>query len=271
MKILKTIIFTILYNIGLIILAVIIALGTLFTYSFLQVFLFGRGDYLLFISDEFNMVPILMLMIYIIVYIIVIKQKKIEKKIENQSEIIKIYEEPIEVETPSKLEQFVYKLFSNEKLLNKLDVFSDKILKKFKVIKICFISVLVIAIYCGMTSYAILYSDRVKVSTPINPIGAIYEYNDIKSIDVGVKKEKRNSYIPYYKVKFSDDRSVDLFGGSMMHEDKGKSFEYILIDLDKELISQRVSKNVNKVNFKDYSKDLDKDFISRVEKLFDDK
>ena len=121
-----------------------------------------------------------------------------------------------------------------------------------------------------MTSYAILYSDNIKVSTPIVPIGVIYKYSDVKSIDVGVAKGNKNSYSPYYRVIFSDDKSVDFFGGSM-NADNGMGFEYALIDLDEKLRAQGVIKSVDKENFEEYSKGLDKDFISRVEKLFDNK
>ncbi|ERI89693.1 hypothetical protein HMPREF1982_04558 [Clostridiales bacterium oral taxon 876 str. F0540] len=56
-----------------------------------------------------------------------------------------------------------------------------------------------------------------------------------------------------------------------MHEEGGKSFEYILMDLDETLKAQGVSKTVDKTNFDNYAKGLDKSFISRVEKLFDNK
>ena len=69
---------------------------------------------------------------------------------------------------------------------------------------------------------------------------------------------------------FNNGQSVNLFGGTMQ-EGKDIGFEYILIDLDKNLKAQGVIKNVDKENFEKYSKGLDKDFVSRVEKLFDDK
>lgn len=108
------------------------------------------------------------------------------------------------------------------------------------------------------------------MSSPLTPMGTIYKYSDINKVDVGIEKGRRNSYSPYYSVIFYDGRSVNLFGGSM-NEDKGEGFEYILIDLDNELRAQNVSKSVSKVHFEEYSKGLDKDFVGRVEKLFDDR
>lgn len=262
MKILKVIGIGILYSIGTIIFATILALGTIFTYFPLQIFLFGRGDYLLFISNNSNMIPVFMIMTLIIYAVIKIKEKLFKRK-EVQAELIE-EAEPVDTDTLSKKEQTIISL------LNKLITFDNIISKVFKVIKVCYIPVLLIALYYGMTSYAILYSDSIKLSSPIKPVGTIYKYSDIKRVDVGVEKENRNSYSPYYTVTFSNKKSVNLFGGSM-HEDKDRGFEYILIDLDKKLKTQGVNKTVNKTNFDNYAKGLDKSFISRVNQLFNNK
>lgn len=262
MKILKVIGIGILYFIGTIIFASILALGTIFTYFLLQMFLFGRGDYLLFVSNNSNMIPVFMIMILIIYAVFKIKEK-LSKRKEVQTELIE-EAEPIDTETLSKKEQTILSL------LNKVIAFDDIISKVFKVIKICYIPILLIALYYGMTSYGILYNDSIKVGSPMKPAGTIYKYSDIKRVDVGVEKEKRNSYSPYYTVTFSDGKSVNLFGGSM-NEDMGKGFEYTLLDLDMKLKAQGVAKTVNKTNFDNYAKDLDKSFISRVEQLFNNK
>lgn len=260
MGILKLISYSILYFIGIIIFATIMALGTIFPYFYLQIFLFGRGNYLLFVSSQLNMIPVFMIMGLIIYASFRISEKLFRRK-EKRIDIIEENHKHVDIETLSKLERILFKL------LNKLLALDDFIREIFKIIKVCYIPALMIAIYCGMTSYAILYTDSIKVSSPIIPTGVIYRYSDIKKVDVGVEKEGRNSYSPYYNVIFHDGKSVNLFGGSM-NEDNGKGFEYTLIDLDKKLKAQGVSKSVSKVNFEEYSKGLDKDFVSRVEKLF---
>lgn len=122
-----------------------------------------------------------------------------------------------------------------------------------------------------MTSYTILYPDSIKVSSPMNPTGIIYKYSNIKNVDVGVAGSYENSYSPYYKVIFNDNKSVDLLDGSGSIQANKDDFEYVLINLDKKLRAQGIIKNVNKENFDRYAKGLDKGFISRVEKLFNDK
>lgn len=263
MTILKVIGYGILYFIGIIIFAVIVVFATLIPYFSLQMLLFGKGDYLLFVSSTLNMIPVIMIVILIIYALIRVKEKLSMRK-EKLQEKIEEGDEPVDIEKLGKPEKFFFKIINN------IIKNESKIVKMFMVIKICFISVLIVAVYCGMTSYAILYNDRIKISSPITPTGVIYKYNDVKSIDVGVKKEGRNSYSPYYKVIFTDGKSVDLFGGSSL-DDKDKGFENILVDFDNKLRAEGVSKSINKANFEKYSKGLDKNFISRVEKLFDDK
>lgn len=252
--------------IGIIIISVVVALATLFSYFTLQLFIVGRGDYLLFVSSELNLIPVTMILILIVYTLFMIKEKLFKRK-EKLEEIIED-EEPIDVESLNRFEKLIYKLLNM--LINipqsKLKAIDDTATKIFKIIKICYVPALMIAIYCGMTSYAILYTDSIKVSSPIEPKGVIYKYSDIKRVNVGVE-EDRKSYSPYYEVVFNDGKSVNIFDGSM-NEDNDIGFEYILIDLDKKLRSQGVAKSVDKENFEKYAKGLNKNFISRVEKLF---
>ncbi|PRR79849.1 hypothetical protein [Clostridium vincentii] len=263
MKKMKRIVLSIFYFIGIVILALVTTGVVFVAYYYSKLFLFAKGDYLLFVSGELDMIPITMILALITYAFIRIKEKFSERK-NKQIEIIEEDTETVDIETLSKPEKFFYKL------LNKLIPFDDKITKIFKVIKICCICVLIISIYCGMTGYAILYPNSIKVSTPTTPKGTIYNYSDINSVNVGVAKGHKNSYSPYYKVIFNDDKSVNFFSDGMQAS-KNMNFEDVLINLDNELRAQGVIKSVNKENFEGYAKDLDKGFVSRVEKLFDDK
>ncbi len=153
------------------------------------------------------------------------------------------------------------------KFIEKLAALDKETSKLFRYIKICYIPALLIAIYCGITSYAVIYSDSIKVSSSINPSGEIYSYSDVKKVDVGVEKGYSNSYSPYYTVVFADGKRVNLFGDTMLQEN-GTAFETILIDLDKRLKAQGVDKRVDNENFEKYADGLDPDFISRVKQIF---
>ena len=218
---------------------------------------------MLFVGGDLNMIPSIMIIILIIFVLFRIKEKFFNNK-EKQAEIIDENDTPSGIEDLNKLEKFLFKL------LNAFLARDEKILKIFKILKISYILVLIVVIYLGMTSYAILYPESIKVGSPIVPKGVVYKYSDIKNVNVGISKSSKNSYSPYYKAIFNDGKCVDLFGATMQ-ESKGVRFEYILIDLDKKLRTQGVVKTVDKENFPKYSEGLDKDFVSRVEKLFDDK
>lgn len=262
MRILKSIGLGLLYIIGLILFATILALGTIFAYFPLQLLLFGRGDYLLFVSGDANMIPVYMIMGLIIYFVMKLKDRLFKRK-EEQIEPLE-NEEPLNIETLSKREQTILTL------LNKLIAFDTVAAKVFRVIKLCYIPALIIAIYCGLTSYAILYTESIKLSSAIKPTGIVYKYTDIESIDVSIHKYKRSSYEPRYIITLNDGKSVNLFGGSI-NEKGDKSFEYILLDLDEKLRAQGVHKTVDKTNFENYARGLDKDFTGRVEQLFDNK
>lgn len=263
MQKLKRILFNIFYVIVIIILA-LVTTGVLFlAYYSLKLFLFAKGDYLLFVSGKLDMIPITMILMLITYAFNRIKEKFSERK-NKQIEIIEEDNEAVDIEALSKRDKFLYKL------LNKLIEFDGKFTNIFKVIKICYIGLLIISIYCGMTSYAILYPNSIKVSSPIAPKGGIYNYSDINGVKVGVTKGHKNSYSPYYKVIFNDNKSVDFLGDSMQ-DSKNMNFEDVLINLDNELRAQGVIKSVNKENFEKYAKGLDKNFVSRVETLFNNK
>ena len=259
MHMLKTIGLGILKYIGIIIVAVVIVLTVLFGYLYFQIYLFGKSDYLLFISNNLNIVPAFMIMILFGYFIITIVYMLIGKN-ELADEEIQSIESEENIENLSNKEKILLKV------LNMFLNFVDFIFKIFDIIKVCYIPVLLIAIYVGMTSYTILYSDSIKLGSPLHPAGVTYDYKDIKSINVGLNEDD-DSYYPYYEVILDDGESIDFFGGSTMGE-SNQSFEEVLIDFDRKLRSQGITKSVNKDNFEKYAEGLDKEITSRVEKLF---
>ncbi len=289
MKLLKYFFLGIFGYILKIVLAVVVAISSLIAYFSLQMFLFGRGDYLLFVSNDYNIVPAIMLMLLIIYGLmffgdnffngkdgqIKVENPEFPLEFDNEEDFIvkdKMYhceEEPMAYEKLSRYDKIVFKLIDRIVTLDNEKI-NTKLLKALKVIRIAYIPILLIAMYLGTTSYAILYNNSVKLSSPMNPSGVIYSYSDIKTVEVAVKKGLKKDYTPYYKLTFKDGKTVDFFGGGA-HEDHGLGFENILNDLDKKLLAQGVTKSVNKDNFEKYSKGLDKNFIRKVEKLFDNK
>ena len=129
MTILKVIGYGILYFIGIIIFAVIVVCATIIPYFSLQMRLFGKGDYLLFISSTLNMIPVIMIMILIMYALIRVKEKLSRRK-EKRQEKIEEDDELVDIEKLGKLEKFFFKLINN------IIKNERKIAKMFKVLKI---------------------------------------------------------------------------------------------------------------------------------------
>ena len=237
MGIIKELLWGIFSIILLIIIIIVVGIGTFIAFFLAQLFFLGDNNYLLFISNKENIVSVIM-----IVFFVIYGVYKIDAKL-------------------SKGKGKIFSVKGNS-LMRKFDIAP----KYFKII--CSIA-LIASIYYAITSYSALYEDKIKVSSPLSPEGVVYEYRDIESIEVGIKKQFGKSYVPYYIVKFNDGKTADFLGGSGRSEQEGKLAENILINLDNQLKAQGVTKTVNKDNFKKYSKGLDKDYVNRIEKLLE--
>ncbi len=263
MNIIKILGLGVLKYIGIVILVVVIVIPTLFVYFSLQMYLFGKGDYLLFVSNNLNIIPAFMIMLLLLYFIITAYNKLIAKKYDNEwtDDETQNDDSLKNIEALGKKEQILLKLIN--KLLELLDIFD----KLFKIVKLCYIPVLLAAVYVGMTSYTILYPNSIKLSSPLQPTGITYDYKDVEIINVGIDKGNDDSYDPYYEVVLTDGTSIDFFGGSSMSE-SDKGFEEVLFDFDKKIRDMGVDKNVNKKDFEKYAEGLNTEFVRRVEKLF---
>lgn len=71
-----------------------------------------------------------------------------------------------------------------------------------------------------------MYPESIKVGYPIVPKGVVYKYSDIENVNVGISRDSKKSYSPYYNVIFNDGKSVDFFDAAMQ-ESKGLRFDDI--------------------------------------------
>jgi hypothetical protein len=205
--------------------------------------------------------------------LVFIKNKFTKEKIyEEEIYEEEMYTEDVYIKEDSKMGIFMHRVIHYVILIDdKLEYIKN--IRIFQIIqnnfKIPYIVVLIIITYCGFTSYAVLYENSIKVSSPLAPIGVTYKYSDVKNVEVGVKKGSQDDYYVYYILKFNNDTTVDLLGGVTEDWQGEKSFEDVLINLDKHLKAQGVSKSVDKNNFEKFSKGLDKEYVSKTEKLFE--
>lgn len=262
MKALKIVGFTLLSIIGIIVFGIVVGLGTILAHTFLQWLLLGRGEYLLGVSKGPNWLEISMLSV-IAMYGIYKGTLRLLGYTELQACDNTPDAEVEDAEPQGILEKVIFMLFSNFASINSP---SSKLSMSKVIIFIC-LPALLIATYCGITDYSILYTDTIKVSTPWNPNGVIYNYSDIKDIDVRIDDNGNNSYSPCYRVVFRDDKSVDLMGDTIFGSN-GEDTEDILWDFDEKLRIQGVVKTVDTTNFEEYAQGLDISFTSKIKRLF---
>jgi hypothetical protein len=233
-----------------------VAVGLILAYCSLQIHLFGKGNYLLFESDGTTILPIMCIILIAILFCL-----KTIKRFENgraQEPEISDGTVLVNTETSGRLNKLVLKL------LNRSVGHYDAIAKLFK---IGYITILIISLYCSMTSYTILYEDSVVWGTPLSPRGTIYSYRDIVSVNVGIRRENINLYSPYYEIVLFDGKSANLMG-VMVDEGEIRS-EYVLADLDRKLKMQGITKNVSNARFAKFAKGMDKKYVMEIEKLFE--
>lgn len=174
--------------IGTLIVAILVSFIILIGYSIIQLAIFGKGDYLLFVSHNLSIISIIMIIFAFEYYYSKLKEKTKNKK-------------GVEKQKPSK--------------------FNKRIML---IIAIAFVAI----IYIGMTSYTILYEDSIKVASPINPVGDVYKYSEINKVKVEVKKGIDGSYSVSYKVFFKQGGSAELIRGSMFEEKGGNKEDILL-------------------------------------------
>lgn len=238
MGIIKELLWGIFSIILFILIIVVVGIGTLIIFFLAQLLLLGDKNYLLFISNKENIIAVFM-----IVFLAIYGLYKLDAKL-------------------SKGKGKIFSIKGNSPMRS-----FDRSSKYFKII---YSIALISFIYYGITSYSALYEERIKVSSPLSPAGVLYEYKDIESIDVGIKKTFGKSYVPYYIVKFNDNKVVNLLSGSITSSEEGKDIEDTLINLDKELVTKGATKSVDKGNLKKYLEDFDKDYANKIERLFED-
>jgi len=214
--------------ISLVLLVIMFSFGLFLIYQQIELLIFGRGDYLLFIVNRVGFLPVA-----IIIYVIQFEYLKMKEKIKSNK--------------------------------NNDEEERHKILVLRKVGKIALTIIIIAIMYIGMTSYSILYEDSIKVASAKNPWGVMYKYSDISKVKVAVNKELNGTYSISYKVTFNNGDSAELYRGFMYKEKEG-THEEILSKLDKELKAQGVEKEINNQNFK--TDEIAKYFGSDAEKLF---
>lgn len=218
--------------------------------------IFAHENYLLIVKTELATAVLFLLILFTLE-----KLKCFNKQANDNIEVAYDDDELEENENDYKNEKLDKMILA---IKTKYDYIKEK--TAYKIIKKCWIYVLLIIIfYCGFCKNSILYSDSIKITSAFSPKGIIYSYNDVKSVNVGIKKKVFFDR-PYYKIVLTDGKIIDFYKDD---NDLGNK-DIVLVEFDNELKMLGVNKNVDKRYYDKYFKNLDDGYNNNIKKLFID-
>ncbi len=228
-----------------------------FSIEYLQKLIFAQEDYLLFINSRLASLALILL-----VFFILDKLKYFNKPLGDNDKITDKSDESAENAMYDNDDKNL-----NKKILaikTKYNYIKEKTASK--IIKKCWIPILLIIIlYCGFCKNAVLYADNIKITSAFSPKGIIYSYNDVKSVNVGIKK-KIFFDKPYYEIVLVDGKRVDFYKDD---NDLGNK-EIALVEFDNKLKILGANKNVDKKYYDKYFKNTNDGYNNAIKKLFND-
>ena len=163
-----------------------------------------------------------------------------------------------------------YIIFGFFLIINKdLRIFFKKLCKKrffagFSVFNI-------FILYTLLFNVSVIKSNEIIDYRFLSPQGVKYSYNDIVKIDTGVYGKKM--YLPfthskgdfYYIIKLKDGTKIDLaeMGGSKDDQDP----RFIIEKLDSQFVDMGISKTASMENFEYCTRNLDKIYTDKIQKI----
>lgn len=229
--------------------------------EYLQRLIFAHDNYLLIVKSRLASAVVTLLVFYVLYKFNADKSKYFKRWLGIKTGDIEENDETIESEIDDNDEKL-------DKMILAIKTRYDYIKEKtaFKIIKKCWIPILLIIIfYCGFCKNSILYSDSIKLTSAFSPKGIIYSYNDVKSVNVGIKK-KIFFDRPYYEIILIDGKRVDFYKDD---NDLGNK-EMALIQFDNKLKMLGANKNIDKRYYDKYFKNIDDEYNNAIKKLFND-
>lgn len=232
-----------------------------FSIEYLQKLIFAQEDYLLFINSRLASLALILL-----VFFILDKLKYFNRPLGDNDKITDKSNESSDESEENAMHDNDDKNLDKKILAIKTKYDDIKENTAFKIIKKCWIPILLIIIfYCGFCKNSILYEDSIKITSAFSPKGIIYSYNDVKSVNIGIKK-KIFFDRPYYEIVLDDGKKIDFYKDD---NDLGNK-DIVLVEFDNKLKMLGVNKNVDKRYYDKYFKNLDDGYNNAIKKFFVD-
>ncbi|MFD3157185.1 hypothetical protein ACFIJ5_10045 [Haloimpatiens sp. FM7330] len=217
----------------LIILAIIVALSSIFTLSFVLAHLTRYTNYIFYLLPSTSFI----IGVAVIMFWYTFSLDKI---------IFKIKKNDIQCRGIFKL----FRLLHNSKF------------KKLIMFILVFLSLG--GLFCTYSTFNVITEDSIIVHTPLDLNGRKYSYSDVAEIDTGISHDKDNNL--YYKLKLKDSTIINVTSASM--DSKFEKYELGIYYLDQKLLKAGAKKNIDtKFMYKFDNADFNKDYAKNVKKI----
>lgn len=229
MKKIKEILKLILCLILCIFLVLCLLFVVVFTLTLIQELLIADKDYLILASNSFYKYVVLFVILLTFMILALINKKG----------LVKFNEE------------FIY--YGNL-MLNRIFVITFSVISLFMFVFTIF-------------RYDAIYEDRIVSHSIFDMKGTIYEYSDIKEVNVRIKKYWDNSMNVNYILVF-DNYNIDILGSIINVKNEKDTYDNNIL-IDKKIKEMKIKKKVNDKYLDKYNSTLDKKYADKINVLFD--
>lgn len=229
MKKIKEILKLILCLILCIFLVLCLLFVVVFTLTLIQELLIADKDYLILASNSFYKYVVLFVILLTFMILALINKKG----------LVKFNEE------------FIY--YGNL-MLNRIFVITFSVISLFMFVFTIF-------------RYDAIYEDRIVSHSIFDMKGTIYEYSDIKEVNVRIKKYWDNSMNVNYILVF-DNYNIDILGSIINVKNEKDTYDNNVL-IDKKIKEMKIKKKVNDKYLDKYNSTLDKKYADKINVLFD--
>lgn len=229
MKKIKEILKLILCLILCIFLVLCLLFVVVFTLTLIQELLIADKDYLILASNSFYKYVVLFVILLTFMILALINKKG----------LVKFNEE------------FIY--YGNL-MLNRIFVITFSVISLFMFVFTIF-------------RYDAIYEDRIVSHSIFDMKGTIYEYSDIKEVNVRIKKYWDNSMNVNYILVF-DNYNIDILGSIINVKNEKDTYDNNIL-IDEKIKEMKIKKKVNDKYLDKYNSTLDKKYADKINVLFD--
>ncbi|MBE6144671.1 MAG: hypothetical protein E7169_03750 [Firmicutes bacterium] len=116
-------------------------------------------------------------------------------------------------------------------------------------------------------NFDVIYKDKIVSYSILNVSGKTYQYEDIKEVNVKIKKHFNGSLSANYILIF-DNHQIEVLSSIINVKDEKDSYDHSLF-IDEKIKTLNIKKDINAKYLDEYTSSLDKVYADKITKLFE--